>query len=85
MKAELFSETGLWPIRYRHIYLALKNLCYWIGLDKDRPTWNALQESLNLARNRQISWVNDLRIILSRLYIPVEFDISVALDVTLIM
>ncbi|KAJ7694974.1 hypothetical protein B0H14DRAFT_2173528, partial [Mycena olivaceomarginata] len=80
MKAVLFSETGIWPIRYRRVYLALKNLCYWIGLDHDRPAWNALQECLRLARAKKISWINDLRIILSRLYIPVELDISGPLE-----
>ncbi|KAJ7845715.1 hypothetical protein B0H14DRAFT_3682879, partial [Mycena olivaceomarginata] len=96
MKAILFSETGIWPIRYspphikrcilfskrlyRHVYLALKNLCYWIGLDHDRPASNVLQESLRLARAKKISWVNDLQIILSRLYVPVELDISAPLE-----
>ncbi|KAJ7862279.1 hypothetical protein B0H14DRAFT_2349579, partial [Mycena olivaceomarginata] len=81
LKAVLFSETGIWPIQYRRVYLALKNLCYWIGLDHNRPAWNALQESLILARSKKISWVNDLRIVLSRLYIPVELDISGPLEI----
>ncbi|KAJ7181841.1 hypothetical protein C8R46DRAFT_808951, partial [Mycena filopes] len=67
MKAVLFSETGIWPIQYRRVYLALKNLCYWLTLDEDRPAWSALQESLTLARAKKISWFNDLRIVLSRL------------------
>jgi hypothetical protein len=82
MKAVLFSETGIWPIKYRRVYLALKNLCYWIGLDHDRPAWNALQESLTLARAKKISWANDLRIILSRLYVPVELNISGPLQIS---
>lgn len=80
MKAVLFSETGIGPIRYRRVYLALKNLCYWIELDHGRLAWNALQESLKLAREKRISWINDLRIILTRLYIPVPLDISGSLD-----
>ncbi|KAJ7148898.1 hypothetical protein C8R46DRAFT_832347, partial [Mycena filopes] len=67
MKAVLFSETGIWPIQYRRVYHALKNLCYWLTLDEDRPAWNAVQESLTLARAKKISWFNDLRIVLSRL------------------
>jgi hypothetical protein len=59
-------------------------LCYWIGLDHNRPAWNALQESLTLARAKKISWVNDLRIILSRPYVPVELDISGPLQISLI-
>ncbi|KAJ7788380.1 hypothetical protein B0H14DRAFT_2235988, partial [Mycena olivaceomarginata] len=38
-------------------------------------------ESLTLARAQQISWINDLRIVLSRLYIPVDLDIQSDLDV----
>ena len=71
----LFSETGIWPIKYRRVYLALKNLCYLLQLDPKRPAYNALQESLALARASQISWINDLRIVLSRLHIPVELNI----------
>ncbi|KAJ7814947.1 hypothetical protein B0H14DRAFT_2309802, partial [Mycena olivaceomarginata] len=83
MKAILFSETGVWPIRYRRVYLALKYLCYLLGLqDSDRPVWNALQESVTLARAMKISWINDLRIVLSRLYIPVELNITTGLEIT---
>ena len=81
MKAVLFSETGIWPIRYRRIYLALKNVCYRLELDHQRPAWNALQDSLALARAQKISWFNDLRIVLSRLHIPVPFDISLEVTV----
>jgi hypothetical protein len=40
-----------------------------------------LQESLALARTKQNSWINDLRIVLSRLYIPVDLNIQPNLDV----
>ncbi|KAJ7101519.1 hypothetical protein B0H15DRAFT_919803 [Mycena belliarum] len=76
MKAVLFSETGIWPIKYRRIYLALKSLLYRLQLDHERPAWNALQDSVTLARAQKVSWINDLRIVLSRLHIPVEIDIS---------
>ncbi|KAJ6550268.1 hypothetical protein B0H19DRAFT_996947, partial [Mycena capillaripes] len=81
LRAVLFSETGIWPIKYRRVYLALKNLCYLLELDHKRPAWNALQASLTLARANQISWINDLRIVLSRLHVPVELDISVNLNI----
>ncbi|KAJ7635537.1 hypothetical protein DFH06DRAFT_1479162 [Mycena polygramma] len=48
----------------------------WTLEDSDRPAWNALQESLALARVRKISWVNDLRIVLGGLHIPVLLDIE---------
>ncbi|KAJ7723253.1 hypothetical protein B0H16DRAFT_1334262 [Mycena metata] len=62
MRAILFSETGIWPIKYRRVYLALKALCYRIELDPARPAWNALQDSLKLARSQKLCWFNDLRI-----------------------
>jgi hypothetical protein len=81
MKAVLFSETGIWPIKYRRVHLALKYLCYLLGLDSERPASNALQESIHLDRNQQLSWMNDLRIVLSRLYVPVSLNISTDLNV----
>ncbi|KAJ6549954.1 hypothetical protein B0H19DRAFT_952273 [Mycena capillaripes] len=85
MEAVLFSETGVWPIRYRRVYLAPKNSCFWIGLDHERPAWSALQESLRLSRNKHIARINDLRIVLSRLYIPVQLDISGPLEVCILL
>ncbi|KAJ7648472.1 hypothetical protein B0H17DRAFT_1215616 [Mycena rosella] len=82
LTAVLFSETGVWPIKYRRVYLALKNLCHLLSLkDWDRPAWNALQESISLARAGNISWVTDLRIVMSRLYAPVDLDIIDNLEV----
>ncbi|KAJ7050604.1 hypothetical protein C8F01DRAFT_1000384 [Mycena amicta] len=80
--AVLFSETGLWPIRYRRVYLALKNLCHLLELENDqRPAWNALQESLTLARAGHSCWAKDLCTVLSELFVPVALDISQPLDV----
>ncbi|KAJ7016162.1 hypothetical protein C8F04DRAFT_982763, partial [Mycena alexandri] len=58
LHAVLFSETGIWPIKHRRVYLALKCLCYLLDLKCDdretqRPAWNALQQSLTLARARK--------------------------------
>ena len=61
--------------------MALKYLCYLLELDSERPASNALQESIHLARNQQLSWMNDLRIVLSRLYVPVNLNISTDLNV----
>jgi hypothetical protein len=55
LRVALFSETGILPIKYRRVYLALKNLAYLLELDHKRPVWNALLESLALARTNQIS------------------------------
>ncbi|KAJ7051037.1 hypothetical protein C8F01DRAFT_1091824 [Mycena amicta] len=77
----LFSETGVWPIKYRHAFLALKYLRYLLTLHaRDerpaRPTWHALNESIGLAQQRKASWILHLRKALSRLTPHVEFDIS---------
>ncbi|KAJ7181568.1 hypothetical protein C8R43DRAFT_869325 [Mycena crocata] len=81
MRAVLFSETGIWPIKYRRVYLALKYLCYLLDLDKARPASNTLHQAITLARQQRLCWVNDLRIVLSRLHVPVDLDISVDLTV----
>jgi hypothetical protein len=52
------------------VYLALKYLCYLLALEKpdeelQRPAWNALQQAIQLARAKQISWVTDLSTVLS--------------------
>ncbi|KAJ7712476.1 hypothetical protein B0H14DRAFT_2294125, partial [Mycena olivaceomarginata] len=67
MRAVLFSETGIWPIKYHRVYLALKYLCYLLELDAKRPASKCVQESFKLAREQRLSWINDLRIVLSRL------------------
>jgi hypothetical protein len=81
LKGVLFSETGIWPIRYRRVYLSLKYMCYLLTLDYERPASNALQETLLLARDQKLCWMNDLRILLWRLYIPVNLDISGEINV----
>ncbi|KAJ7040052.1 hypothetical protein C8F04DRAFT_898144, partial [Mycena alexandri] len=84
LKVVLVSETGIWPIKYRRVYLALKYLCYLLQLAETRPALNALQESISLARNQRLSWMNDLRIVLPRLYLPVSLNIAVDLDVQMV-
>lgn len=71
MLAVLFSETGIWPIRYRRVTLALKYLKYLIQLPHKRLAWCAMMDSLDLAKNGQISWINDMRLVLAELPIPV--------------
>ncbi|KAJ7265164.1 hypothetical protein C8J57DRAFT_1069585 [Mycena rebaudengoi] len=81
MRAVLFSETGIWPIKYRRVYLALKYLCYLLQLDSVHPASNAVQESIALALAQRISWINDLRVVLSQLYVPVPLAISKDMDI----
>jgi hypothetical protein len=70
----LFSETGLEPISYRRVLLLLGNLKYLVK--------NGLLDSLRLARQHKMSWVNDVVIVLSELSIPVYWKLD---DVTAIM
>lgn len=76
MTAVLFSETGIMPIRYRRVILALGYLKYLLALPPERLAWNALMESYALARGGHISWVNDLKLVLQNLPIPVGWDIT---------
>lgn len=79
MQAILFSETGIWPIKYRRLYLALKYLLYLVGLPHDRLAWHALMQSMTLARQGQHSWVNDLCVVLAKLPVTVGLDIQAPL------
>jgi hypothetical protein len=76
MTAVLFSETGIMPIRYRQVMLALGYLKYLLALPPERLAWNALMESYTLARSGHISWVNDLKLVIQNLPIPVVWDIT---------
>jgi hypothetical protein len=69
--AVLFSETGLEHISYRRALLLLRNLKYLANLGEERLVKNGLLDSLNLARQHKMSWVNDVVIVLSGLAIPV--------------
>ncbi|KAF8057159.1 hypothetical protein FPV67DRAFT_1677448 [Lyophyllum atratum] len=71
MRAVLFSETGLLPIRYRRIILALKYLLHVVTLPLDRLVVRAMRESYQLALQGHASWFTDLRIVLANLPVPV--------------
>ncbi|KAJ7060065.1 hypothetical protein C8F01DRAFT_989014, partial [Mycena amicta] len=77
----LFSETGVWPIKYRRAFLALKYLRYLLTLHaRDErpawPAWHVLNESIGLAQQWKASWILHLQKALSCLTPHVEFDIS---------
>ncbi|KAJ7921775.1 hypothetical protein B0H13DRAFT_1604222, partial [Mycena leptocephala] len=74
--AVLFSETGLEPISYRRALLLLRNLRHLADLPDERLVKNGLVDSLQLARQCKMSWVNDVVIVLSELPIPVYWDIK---------
>ncbi len=68
--AVLFTETGLWPIRYRRISLALRYLAY-ILRERLKFALLALQEAISLCIEGKTSWMSDLVIVLQRLPVPI--------------
>ncbi|KAJ7647985.1 hypothetical protein FB45DRAFT_975413 [Roridomyces roridus] len=71
MRAILFSETGLLPIRYRRVILALHHAKYWASLPEDYDAKLAYTSSLELSESGRMSWASDLRAVLASLPIPV--------------
>ncbi|KAJ7821824.1 hypothetical protein B0H13DRAFT_1557921, partial [Mycena leptocephala] len=65
--AVLFSETGLEPISYRRALLLLQNLRHLADLPDERLLKNGLVDSLQLAQQCKMSWINDVVIVLSEL------------------
>ncbi|KII91974.1 hypothetical protein PLICRDRAFT_36739 [Plicaturopsis crispa FD-325 SS-3] len=76
MLAVLFTETGVLPIRYRRIILALGYLKYLIALPPNRFAWSAFMDSVRLARLGHRCWLNDLRAVLALLPNPVVTTIE---------
>jgi hypothetical protein len=74
--AVLFSETGLEPISYHRVFLLLKYLWHLARLGEEWLVKNGLLDSLNLARQLKMLWVNDVVLVLSQLPIPVYWDIN---------
>jgi len=56
MCAVLFSETGLLPIRFRRVTLALQYLLYLLSLPPERLVHRAMVELHSLARLGRGSW-----------------------------
>jgi hypothetical protein len=80
--AILYTETGILPIRYRRIVLALRYAKYLVGITDQRDLARAaLKESLSLARLGHSCWLSDLRWVLGSLPVPVFVDFS-AFDTT---
>ncbi|KAJ7221945.1 hypothetical protein C8J57DRAFT_1593717, partial [Mycena rebaudengoi] len=77
-----YTETGILPIRYRRIVLALRYAKYLVGITDQRDLARAVvKESLSLARLGHSCWLSDLRWVLGSLPVPVFVDFS-AFDTT---
>ncbi|KAI0348977.1 hypothetical protein OH77DRAFT_1594477 [Trametes cingulata] len=75
--SSLFSETGIWPIRYRRLHLALRYLQYIL---RDRPPlpYAAFCEQWQLASHGgHPSWWGDLHAVAAALPVPVHIPLDV--------
>ena len=71
MRALLFTETGIMPISYRHIILALRYLQYLLKLPAHHYTHAAFDDACLLHVEKKPSWVGDIAFVLSHLPVPV--------------
>jgi hypothetical protein len=67
MIAPLFTETGIMPLRVRHLLLVLSHLCYFLNLQDDHYARAALNSSIELAEKGKKSWASDLAKAITRL------------------
>ncbi|KAE9389356.1 hypothetical protein BT96DRAFT_1025085 [Gymnopus androsaceus JB14] len=72
----LFSETGLLPIRYHRISLALGFLHYLLGVPPTHLAKTALENAFSLSNRGYANWINDLVSILYHLPVPVVCSIT---------
>ncbi|EJD47164.1 hypothetical protein AURDEDRAFT_62392 [Auricularia subglabra TFB-10046 SS5] len=63
----LFSETGIWPIRYRRADIALRYLEYLRSRPEGSLVRCAMSDSMQLARSGSMSWYKDLQTAVSKL------------------
>ena len=67
MRALLFTETGIMPIGYRCVILALRYLRYLIKLPAHHYARAAFDNACLLHADKKPSWVGDICLVLSRL------------------
>ena len=77
MKALLFTETAIIPIKYRRVITALKYLKYLLELPPDTYAAHAMRDSLSLASLGKPCWVMDILYVLKKLPFQVH-----TLDIT---
>ena len=65
--APLFSETGILPVRFRRVVLAVGYLAYLLQLPDHHYAHVALRESMSLLRHGFPCWVADLNWVISHL------------------
>ena len=62
-----FTETGLLPLKFRRLLVALNYLKYLVNLPPSRLACKALEDSITLDRCSNHSWVRDLRTTIANL------------------
>jgi hypothetical protein len=72
IRAPLFTELGLIPLRYRRLIIALRYLRYLVGLAHDHYAWLALQDSYCLFLDGKQGYWMDLVYALGRLPVPIH-------------
>lgn len=72
MRAFLFSETGLLPIAYRRLILALRFLVYLLSLPREHLAARAWHECRAMNRRGSKCWLSDLVTALKRM--PVDMS-----------
>ncbi|KZW01035.1 hypothetical protein EXIGLDRAFT_574000, partial [Exidia glandulosa HHB12029] len=75
-KCILFTETGLWPLLYRRLYIQLGYLQYICQQDSDRLVVAALQSQIALDRQKTSGWLSDLRSNLLKVDVTLPGDIT---------
>ncbi|KIJ28437.1 hypothetical protein M422DRAFT_270305 [Sphaerobolus stellatus SS14] len=70
--APLFTETGLWPLRYRRLDLPLRYLLHILSPSPSLFVRLAFEECTRLHSTQKASWIGDLTHTLERLPVPVS-------------
>jgi hypothetical protein len=67
MLAPLFTETGILPLRFRRVTLAVAYLMYLLQLPPTHFAYAALKESISLLRKGYSCWIADLNWVIHHL------------------
>src|ERR1700678_1160037 len=68
-----FTETGLLPLKFQRLLVALNYLNYLVNLPPSRLARKALEDSITLDKCSKHSWVRDLRTTIANLTPAVTF------------
>ena len=83
IRAPLFTETGVMPIRHRRLILAIKYLAYAVSLPESHYVKCAFNDSVNLWMAGKPCWLGDLQYALNALPHAIAFLPTRQLDATL--